>query len=58
MQLIDRKTELYLSLMSKDSEEEDELERGRQRIEQSQNFLRGTSEPLSASKRMFRWLKS
>uniref|UniRef100_A0AC34QJU4 EH domain-binding protein 1 n=1 Tax=Panagrolaimus sp. JU765 TaxID=591449 RepID=A0AC34QJU4_9BILA len=55
--LIDRKNELATELVMKEAEEEEHTERGRQTLERSQNFLRGSQEPLNTSKRIMNWIR-
>ena len=56
--LIDKKNELATELVMKEAEEEEHDERGRRTLERSQNFLRGSQEPLNASARIMNWIRS
>uniref|UniRef100_A0AC34FV43 BMERB domain-containing protein n=1 Tax=Panagrolaimus sp. ES5 TaxID=591445 RepID=A0AC34FV43_9BILA len=56
--LIDKKNELAEILIQKEAEEEEHDKFGRQTLERSQNFLRGSQEPLNTSRRIMNWIKS
>jgi DNA repair exonuclease SbcCD ATPase subunit len=56
--LIDKKNELAEILIQKEAEEEENEKFGRDTLERSQNFLRGSQEPLNTSRRIINWIKS
>jgi hypothetical protein len=56
--LIDKKNDLAEILIQKEAEEEEHDESGRRTLERSQNFLRGSQEPLNTSRRIINWIKS
>uniref|UniRef100_A0A0N5C1L3 EH domain-binding protein 1 n=1 Tax=Strongyloides papillosus TaxID=174720 RepID=A0A0N5C1L3_STREA len=56
--LIDEKDELTQNLIFKEDEEDETLERSRLTLERGSNFRRGNEQPISASKRIFNWIKS
>uniref|UniRef100_A0A0K0FIH5 EH domain-binding protein 1 (inferred by orthology to a human protein) n=1 Tax=Strongyloides venezuelensis TaxID=75913 RepID=A0A0K0FIH5_STRVS len=56
--LIDEKDELTQNIIFKEDEEDETLERSRLTLERGSNFRRGNEQPISASKRIFNWIKS
>lgn len=56
--LMDEKDELTQNLIFKEDEEDETLERSRLTLERGSNFRRGNEQPISASKRIFNWIKS
>uniref|UniRef100_A0A0N4ZPA7 EH domain-binding protein 1 n=1 Tax=Parastrongyloides trichosuri TaxID=131310 RepID=A0A0N4ZPA7_PARTI len=56
--LMDEKDDLTQNLIYKEDEEDETLERSRLTLERGSNFQRGNEQPISASKRIFNWIKS